>query len=173
VGIHALQLGVSARYPTVEDVTAAALSILGSAAGSGVSGVISHQSQRARDIVIAQVVQNLMQGMGQEGGDLLRAGDLSAGEIADRLARRAVRDVLQGTISGLREAHSAGEGAGGEAEAETETDEVRSRRARSDEEVLEAATGRRRAGAGEPEGNEVMLKGPNGLRDRFRRAKER
>jgi hypothetical protein len=147
VGVQTLQLGMSRRYPTSEDVVAAALSILGSSLGAGTGGALSRHgallddaARRARALVLAEAVQNMMQGLGQEGGDLLRGGDLSAGEMVDRLARRALRDLAQGTVSGLREAHDAARGTGAEL---TETDDVRSRRVPTDENVEEAGRGRR------------------------------
>jgi hypothetical protein len=156
IGVQTLQLSMSRRYPTTEDVVAAALSILGSSLGAGTGGALSRHgtlvndaARRARALVLAEAVQNLMQGLGQEGGDVLRGGDLSAGEIADRLARRALRDLAQGTVSGLREAHDAASGTGAES---TETDDVRSRRRAGDEDVEEA--GRRRRAAETAEGEE-------------------
>jgi hypothetical protein len=112
VSVQTLAMGFEGRMPSAEDIGARALTMLGSAVGSGASGTITRNLSehlptitRMRTQIAANVSQNMISGLAEESGGLVRSGvgNLTGAEIALRFGRRGANSISTGIVAGVRD----------------------------------------------------------------------
>ncbi|NEQ20279.1 MAG: hypothetical protein F6K28_13745, partial [Microcoleus sp. SIO2G3] len=111
--VQVITAGFEGRYPTTEDIAARILSSMGSTLGAGSRGILSHgfnpeqmaMIERLRHSTIANITQNVISGVSEEGAELVRTGtgDLTGTDIAFRFGRRTAQSVGRGLTSGIGE----------------------------------------------------------------------
>lgn len=134
LNLQVLTAGFEGRAPSAESISASVLSIAGNAVGTGAGRAFSHGATeltpaivRLRTTVIANISQNVISGVTEEGATLVRegTGDLTGVDIAMRFGNRTAQSIGRGLSSGVGE-HAADQVASArrarsEAEATTET----------------------------------------------------
>ncbi len=112
IGVQTLTLAFENQPPDAERLMAGVLSILGSSIGAGTRGDITRRLPvdasdvtRLRNRIMGNISQNVISGVADEGGELIRTGtgNLNGMEIAARFGRRTARSVTQGLSGGIGE----------------------------------------------------------------------
>jgi hypothetical protein len=109
VGTQTLLLSFQGHLPTAEEISASALTVLGSAAGAGVSrrmtaslGEHTPDITRLRTTVLAHVTQNVIGGVSNEGAQLVKGGvgNMTWADITQRTVVTTGNAIGRGVLSG-------------------------------------------------------------------------
>jgi hypothetical protein len=112
IATHTIAASFEGKIPTADDIAASTISILGASLGAGKRGLIQRSVgehtpdiTRLRTNVTAHVAQNIISGLADESGGLIRSGigNLSWGEIATKYGQRSLTDFARGVSGGIGE----------------------------------------------------------------------